>query len=64
MKCTPSLLLHLLHIIRNIELRTSLLLDFLHLDARRELRERQLALLAVHLEHTLLHTSAQVHVWV
>lgn len=46
-------LLHAAKVLCDVELRIGLLLDFLKLDARSQLGESQLALLPVHLEHTL-----------
>ena len=53
----PVLLLHLLQVIRNLEFRSSLLLDFLNLHTRCQLGERQLALGSVHLEDALRRKS-------
>ena len=51
-------LLHLSKVLGNVELGASVLLDVLDCDIRSQLGERQLALLPVHFEHTLIQKSA------
>jgi hypothetical protein len=46
-------LLHRLQILRNVKVRVRLRPDLCHLHARRQLRQRQLAVHAVDLKHTL-----------
>ena len=53
-----ALLLHLLQVIRNIKLRSGLLLHFLDLHTRSQFGKRQLALFSIHLEDTLRMKSA------